>query len=909
MRTKISVACFLIANGLVVGSAYAGDVTFDNPNFTVTDPTTHVVSTSLAGWSQGGGSFTTPLSATPGSSPPTYIMDPSSYTTGSPTNTVITSSANDLLVPVSMTYNGKNSVQVNDSNNDRSISTISQTVTNYGMTTGVVRGSTATVNLAWSAVLQSASHPAADTDAFTLKVYDVTTSTVVKLVSYNAATAASLFTTLGSYLYSGWRAESISVTAGDTITVSMLATDCDAGGHFGYVYLSSFGTTPVGGSAPVIVGDGSKPDIVNSNNHTFNLLSNVPAGSSFNNRFDGGTLRVDSAGSSAAAFTITANKGYIDHYGNTGTFSGLIADDTVTPGTHGRLVIANSGSTTSGKVILSNASNSYSGGTEVQSGATLSIANAGAIGTGGLALVGTSTVPAVLETTANMTISAPITVAYDPVFSVASGTTTTVSSPITNGVDLVTGLTVAGDVVVSGGGTLALTAANTYTGLTAVDAGSTLALSGAGSIAPSSALNNNGTVNVTGANGNVALGGTFTQSSTGNLLMNISPTNNQKILVTGAASLAGGLSLAATAGTYTAGKYTLITANGVSGTFGAFSTTLSTYTRLGYALGYDANNVYLYLTPNVGDTQQSLVNTAAALQNTYTLQNSVLANSFYYDCNLFDVNNICVSAGGRNTAIQSANGLNNTSALLIASYRLDENNSRIGAYADQNLSINNGGSTVNLGNNTPLIGLFAAWSQRPDGTGAEVKAGIAYGQKNTTITRQVVGTSESGSGSSQLNSQGAQLTAKYGFGVVGNVIVSPYVGMRYTQNNMGGYSEAASPSVTSPLTYSALNTNATTALAGIGASYRFIPSATVFGSAGVETDTNTANGTYSATGLTGLTPVNFNANPVKTRPTATIGATYDVDKNQRIGVTGIYRQEPFQAVSSTTVMATYTVGL
>ena len=313
--------------------------------------------------------------------------------------------------------------------------------------------------------------------------------------------------------------------------------------------------------------------------------------------------------------------------------------------------------------------------------------------------------------------------------------------------------------------------------------------------------------------------------------------------------------------------------------------------------------------PSLADTQQSLVNTASALQNTYTLQNSVMANSFSYDCNLFDVHDICVSAGGRNTAIQAANGLNNTSALLIASYRLDENNSRIGAYADQNLSVNNGGSTVNLGNNTPLIGLFAAWSQRPDGTGAEVKAGIAYGQKNTTITRQVVGTSEPGSGSSQLNSQGAQLTAKYGFGVMENVIVSPYIGMRYTQNNMGGYSEAASPSVTSPLTYSALNTNATTALAGVGASYRFIPKATVFGSAGVETDTNTANGTYSATGITGLTPINFNPNPVKTRPTAMLGATYDIEKNQRIGITGIYRQEPFQAVSSTTVMATYTVGL
>ena len=124
--------------------------------------------------------------------------------------------------------------------------------------------------------------------------------------------------------------------------------------------------------------------------------------------------------------------------------------------------------------------------------------------------------------------------------------------------------------------------------------------------------------------------------------------------------------------------------------------------------------------PSVANTNQSLVNTASALQGTYTLQNSVLANSFSYDCNVFGANNVCVSAGGRNTQVQAANGLYNTSALLIAAYRLNQNY-RIGAYADQNLSVSNPGGTVNLGNNTPLIGLFGAWSQRLNGTGAEVK--------------------------------------------------------------------------------------------------------------------------------------------------------------------------------------------
>ena len=353
-----------------------------------------------------------------------------------------------------------------------------------------------------------------------------------------------------------------------------------------------------------------------------------------------------------------------------------------------------------------------------------------------------------------------------------------------------------------------------------------------------------------------------------------------------------------------------------SGTYGGFSWALNL--ESGQTTIWDLCFGILCSSPPTGpstaDTQQSLVNTAAVLQNTFALQNAVLSNSFSYDCNTFGENNVCVSAGGRNTAVSAANGLNNTSALLIAAYR-PHPNYRIGAYADQNLSVSNPGGTVNLGNNTPLMGLFGAWNERLDGTGTEVKVSAAYGQKNATVSRSVVGSgataSEAGSGASQLNSQGAQIVAKYGFAVADRAIVAPYLGMRYTQNNMNGYTEGTSATVTAPLTYSALNTNATTALAGVGASYRVIPAVTTFASAGVETDTNTANGTYSGTSssISGLTPVNFNANPVKTRPTATLGAYYDVAKNQRLGLTGIYRQEAYQAVSTTTVMATYTIGL
>jgi len=870
--------------------------------------------------------------------------------------------------------------------------------------------------------------------------------------------------------------------------------------------LSGNGVLSLGGNSLTLGGSAFTGSITGSGSLSFaGPLQQISSTNTFSGNVgiqSGSTMALIGNGSISNASNLT-NNGIFDISGtNSGAaLTSLSGSGQTNLGAKGLMLTNASGSYSgnisgTGGVAIAGGSetfsgiNSFSGGLTVQSGASLTVSSGGALGHGGLSLVGSSSIPATLNVTSTTSISNPISVAGDPVFNIGSGTTTTVFSTIADG-------TSSGDVVVQGGGSLNLTAINTYTGSTTVNAGSTLLLSGIGSVATSNAIVNNGVFDISGltssssinslagsgltylggnnlalsnasttyggiisgsgglslmsgiqtfsggntysgftyindgailalqgsgsiassssitANGllditnsshsvmvsglsgsggvqlgsntlninngvglfsgsivgsgglnlisssqalsginiytgltnidagstlsliglgsvtasssianygtlniasktsNALLGGSFTQTSSGTLAMSfypLVPKTNQQVNIAGAANLAGTLSLTAFSGAYRSGRYTLLTAGSVVGTFGTFSSNLASLTRYNYALSYDAQDVYLNFISNSADTQQSLVNTASALQNTYTLQNSVLANSLNYDCTEFGPNGICISVGGRNTAVSAANGLNNTSGLLIAAYRLHPNY-RIGAYADQNLSVNNAGSTVNLGNNTPLIGVFGVWNQKLDGTGTEVKVSAAYGQKNTTVTRSVVGTSEAGSGSSQLNSQGAQVVTKYGFGITDNVIVSPYAGMRYTQNNMGGYTEGTSATVTAPLTYSALNTNATTALAGVGASYKFIPQAMVFASAGVETDTNTANGTYSATGVTGLTPINFNANPVKTRPTATVGAYYDIEKNQRVGITGIYRQEPYQAVQTTTVMATYTIGL
>ncbi len=314
----------------------------------------------------------------------------------------------------------------------------------------------------------------------------------------------------------------------------------------------------------------------------------------------------------------------------------------------------------------------------------------------------------------------------------------------------------------------------------------------------------------------------------------------------------------------------------------------------------------LLIVPIGPDTEIALNSMANTLQGLFAMQSAGVINGMSYDCSLFSANNICISAGGRFTNV-SAYPYNNSSALIIGAYRLS-NNLRFGGYLDQNLSQSTPGGIAQLNNSSPMVGVFGVWSQNPDGTGVEAKLSAGYANKGASLTRPVVGVSEAGTGSTSLTSQGVLGLLKYGFGMGNKTILSPYAGMRYMVGGMGGYGESQSNTVSSPLTYDAINNYTTTVLAGISGVHRLSEKTSLLASAGVEKDTNSNVGNLVTTG-NGYFNIAMNNNYRSTRPTASLGAFHDLSVNERIGLSAIYRQEAYQAITSTTVMATYTVGL
>ena len=317
------------------------------------------------------------------------------------------------------------------------------------------------------------------------------------------------------------------------------------------------------------------------------------------------------------------------------------------------------------------------------------------------------------------------------------------------------------------------------------------------------------------------------------------------------------------------------------------------------------NSPFVIVSP--ADTQSSMRYQASQLRSAFNTQTVAANFALNYDCNVFDVKGMCISAGGRYTTIDNP-GINNSAAVVTLGYKVNPN-IRIGAYLDQNINISKP-TGIDIGNNTPLMGLYAVWNKEQSGLGYQVRLANTYQDKDVTSTRIVFDTSEAGSGKSSLTSQSYLAELSYAFQYKDKTLVRPYFGLRYSHLKQDGYTEATSTTVTDPLTVAALTDKSATALLGVKVQRSLTDKATLTAQLGLEQDVHHKVDNYSATDLNGsdLTAIAFNSNIKRTRPVASIGAFYDVSKTQRASATINYQQLPFQSTGSTTAYFNYMIG-
>lgn len=219
------------------------------------------------------------------------------------------------------------------------------------------------------------------------------------------------------------------------------------------------------------------------------LASNL--GSSVNATFNGGTLQLDASKTISRDFTIKdVSTNAIDIDGHTVTMSGTLSGA-------GPLTITD---TVGGGILtFSNSSNSYTGATTINSGATLALIDSD-LNSDSNTTSGTLADSSVVTANGKLDISG--TASGSSIISLAG------SGSVVMGAESLTLSAAAGTFsgTISGTGSLIMTAgtetltgANTYTGSTTVSSG-TLTLSGSGSVATSSSVIVYGTLDVSNAN-------------------------------------------------------------------------------------------------------------------------------------------------------------------------------------------------------------------------------------------------------------------------------------------------------------------------------------------------------------------------------------------------------------------------
>ena len=350
--------------------------------------------------------------------------------------------------------------------------------------------------------------------------------------------------------------------------------------------------------------------------------------------------------------------------------------------------------------------------------------------------------------------------------------------------------------------------------------------------------------------------------------------------------------------TVAAGRYTSVITGLSAGSFtGARS---GTYGGYNWVLDNVSGSIWdLVFSSSAADTQSSLARLASNLRGSFNSASLISNFSNTYDCNLFDVKGMCISAGGRYSTVDNPSS-NSSAAVVTLGYKVSPN-IRIGGFLDQSVN-NNSPAGIDISNKHPMMGAFAYWNQNADGLGYQVKLANAYQDKDLSTIRDVIGTSEAGRGATSLNSRSYVSELSYAFMFKENTLVRPYFALRHTSIEQDAYSETG---VTTPLTYSALNDRTTSALMGVKFKHALTPKTNLIGSLGVEQDLHNKTDRLTASGVSGLTSENFSGNLHHTRPVASLGATYDITKTQRLAGEVLVQQLPFQSTAGAAAYFNY----
>lgn len=310
------------------------------------------------------------------------------------------------------------------------------------------------------------------------------------------------------------------------------------------------------------------------------------------------------------------------------------------------------------------------------------------------------------------------------------------------------------------------------------------------------------------------------------------------------------------------------------------------------------------ITPDTNTSVTSSVkpNVTLGINNLTSVTEVNFANMNTYDCDLFGKKNICLSLGGRYTSINTPKTETN-SAVLVGGYKLSDS-LRVGAFYHSNFSHKTPASFT-LSDKTPMTGGLIVWNQNPNHLGYQLKLANAQQQKNATLVREVVGTSEEGKGQTVIEAKSYVTELQYGYQYSDDTVLRPYFAARSAVIKQDAYTETGN---SSPLSFNEIKDKSTTVLLGLKFNTTLGIKLSLKGSLGIEHDIEHSIDKLAPTGISGLSTVSLTDSFNKTRPVVSLGFDYALKPNHRLSAVLQYQELPYQSKTESNAYLYYTIG-
>jgi hypothetical protein len=191
-----------------------------------------------------------------------------------------------------------------------------------------------------------------------------------------------------------------------------------------------------------------------------------------------------------------------------------------------------------------------------------------------------------------------------------------------------------------------------------------------------------------------------------------------------------------------------------------------------------------------------------------------------------------------------------------------------------------------------MLGAFIGYADLPDGSGLQARIAAAYQHGSADFIRaNLIGSAKNVSADAGINTYGVAGQIGWGYKVMGDTLLTPYIGLAATKSERDSFSESGkSGAVEDPFSYDSFGVSQVTGILGVRMDGMVSQDVGYHLGVGLEHDFSYDVDNFTVKGDFGSDSYKSNYAPYDWRVTGAAGVYYMIDANKQILLDGYVSQ-------------------